>query len=213
MMNNIQNSMQTPQSLYKEMLQTKNINVDNVPQSVDMLVINKNKEQTRKNVIRFGVIASVVSIIASEGLIYLTKNKKSINEYLKQKTIKSYRRAQLFSPIIWGLISLAAYFETQIKKKIGLISKEDIYRSQGFNVNQEKYTNRYKLSSLDYTFMGTGVAVSLLKSLSKGKIKVPTIESGFNNKVLSTATDAILNGVAFGGIYTIGKAIFNKKNN
>lgn len=213
MIKNIQTCTPSPQSLYNELLSKQNINLDNIPQSIDNLVINKNKNQTRKNILKFSFLATSLSIIAAEFLVYMTKNKKNINECLRKDTIKSYRCMQLFAPVVIGLISLGAYFSTQTKKNIGLISKEDIYHSQGFDIKAPKTFVNCRLSNWDYICMGIGATISLAKSSSKGRFKIPTIETGFSNKSLSIISDAILNGIALGGIYTIGKTVLKKENN
>lgn len=218
MIKNLQQKYTSPQSLYNEMLSKKNINIDNIPKAIDNAVMKKNKKQTRRNIAIIGSIGAAISILLTEWKIQLYKkkvtNKKSINETV-QKTLfkeqmRSYRRFQVITPIIIGTISVGAYLETQIKKKIGLISKEDIYRSQGFDIKERPAKDKYKITPAEYALMGVGASLSLLKSFSNDKFKIPLIESSIRNKPLNTIAAAILNGVAFGGIYTIGKAIFTK---
>lgn len=221
MISKIQQNYTSPQNLYDEMLSKRNINLDSIPKAVDDAVMKKNRKQTRKNIAILGTIGAAASILLTELKIHLFKknfaNEKCINETAQKMMyndqIRSYRRFQVITPLVIGAISLGAYYETQLKKKIGLISKEDIYRSQGFDVKEKPAKNKYKITPVEYSLMGVGAGLSLIKSLSNGKFKIPLIESCIRNKTLNTISAAILNGVAFGGIYTIGKAIFTKDKN
>lgn len=221
MINNIQQNYKSPQNLYNEMLSKGNINLDSIPKAVDDAVMKKNKKQTRKTVFAIGSIATAASMLFAEWKIHIQKKEmlnkqyrdnidKEVAETIFKEKICSYRRMQVFAPIIIGVVSAGAYFETQLKKKMGIISKEDIYRSQGFDVKERSAKDKYKITPMEYALMGVGASLSLIKSLSNGKFKFPLIESNISNKILNVISAAILNGVAFGGTYTIGKAVFTK---
>lgn len=213
MISNIQTVNTSPSSLYQAMITNKNINVDSVPKEVDDIVMNKNKQQTRKNVIKFGVIASIISVAVIEGLIQKAKKQPHMYESFLKDKVQSYRRMQFLVPIGFAAISALAYFETQLKKKIGIIPKEDIYRSQGFDVDPKSKNDKLKITKTEYAIMGVGAALPIINAVSKGKINIPVMKSYFNNKVLNTISEAVLNGVAASGLYTIGKAILKKDNN